>query len=148
MQALQGVRVVLDTVNPQRAVGGVSGTIDCTGYANARLILNKMARSGQAGKVIFRVRHATSTQTYASATAFTSAAILSTAAASTGASIYFNIDMAGIGPRLRWVASSVTASTSYTVICEQARGTTNPTTTKDLVASTGFTAGRTVPAAP
>lgn len=148
MQTLQGIKVALDTTNPQRAVGGVSGTVDCRDYQRARIVLSKFARSGQGGKVIFRVRHATSTLTYANATAFSSAAILSTATASTGASIAFDIDMAGVGPYLRWVASSVTASTSYTVFAELTRGVANPTVGRDLVATSGFTTVRTVPVSP
>lgn len=100
----------------KRSAAGVSGVVDCgidgINASRAFVILDKQAFSGKAGKSIIRIRHAAASGvTYASATAFSTALIASTATTSLARALAFNIDRGGgTGRFLRIVLSNVTAS--------------------------------------
>jgi len=121
-----------------RAVAGVSGTVDMNGFSRALVIVQKEPRTGQAGKVVCRVGHGTSTVTYANSTAITGG-ILSTAAVSTAEYDCFNIDWTGKGRYLIVRTSAVTASTTHGVSVLACEGDKIPPST------TGFTQYKNLP---
>lgn len=132
----------------KRATGTVSAVVDCgisgVNASRAFVILDKQAFSGKSGKSVLRVRHASASGvTYASATAFSTALIQSTATTSTATALAFNIDRCGgTGRFLRFLLSNATAS-AYTgvhvLLTENAK--VPPTTT-------GFTSVTHSPSAP
>lgn len=124
-----------------RAVAGVSGTVDMLGFGRALVIVQKEARSGQAGKVVARIGHGTSTVTYANSTAITGG-ILSTAAVSGAEYDCFNVDWTGKGRYLIVRTSAVTASTTHGVSVLRVEGTAIPPS------STGFTQYKNCPSNP
>jgi hypothetical protein len=124
-----------------RAVAGVSGTVDMLGFGRALVIVQKEARSGQGGKVVARIGHGTSTVTYANSTAITGG-ILSTAAVSTAEYDCFNVDWTGKGRYLIVRTSAVTASTTHGVSVLKCEGDKIPPS------STGFTQYKNCPSNP
>ena len=142
------LRFVKPIAVDKRSAAGVSAVVDCgisgVNAGRAFVILDKQAFSGKNGKSILRVRHASASGvTYASATAFSTALIASTATASTATALAFNIDRGGgTGRFLRILLSNATASGFtgvHVLLTENAK--VPPTTT-------GFTSVTHSPSAP
>lgn len=116
----------------QRVATTASATQDCRGYDRVRIWaqkLNTSATGNKNPKIIFRVKHCTSTNTFASGTAFATALALSSAAASTTRALGFDIDMAGAGGYLTMLLSHATGSGISGVFCQPYNSKVNPTGT-------------------
>lgn len=109
MRKSQDLKFVLGTNNVSRATGVISGTIDCRGADTCVLMLDKPIHNA-AGALSFTVRHAASTNTFASATAFSTAVSISQTATSAAKTHILDVDMRGVGPYLVYKLSTITAS--------------------------------------
>jgi hypothetical protein len=144
----QDLRFVRPIVTDKRATGVVSGFIDCgfggANYGSVLIVADKNAFTNKSSKLVLTARHATASGvTFASATAFNTAAVASGATNSTTAAFAININRSGgTGRFIRVKLSSVTASTNAGVIGILSRGTAIPPET------TGFSTVSFVPAAP
>lgn len=141
---IEDLKYVLGTAHDGRSTGVVSGVIDCTGADRCTLILKKTAFTSKGSRLALKARHATSSSiTYASATAFSTAIAVGDAAAGSAASIHkVDIDMRGLGPFVRYTLSTITASAKA--------GVDAFLTENDAVppASTGFTSVTSSPVNP
>lgn len=128
----QDLRWSLPTTYAARSTGVLSGFVDCTpsgiNYDRIRLVAQKSAFSGKNSKLVLRARHATASGvTFASATAFSSNAIVSGTTTSGAQAISLNISReGGTGRFVRYTLSTITASANAGVIAMLTEGDTIP----------------------
>ncbi len=144
----QDLRYVKPIASAKRSTGVVSGVIDCgISGVNAHrltLICDKTAFAGKVGKCTLSARHAAASGvTYASATAFNTAATVTTASTASADLTAIFIDRGnGTGRFVRVLLSSITASSDAGVVALLSENAVVPPTT------TGFSSVKQVPAGP
>lgn len=129
------------------ATGTLSATVDCRGYDRCRVWAQRVKFGTRQPKMVFRVRYCTSTNTFASGTAFSTALGVSAAALSTTVARGFDIDMTGVGPYLTVLLSTATASGATGVLAIPYNSKYNPTGTS-TTGIAGFTSLTYSPAQP
>ncbi len=127
----QDLKWVKGTVSDRRSTGTLSGVIRMGDYKRCLLVADKQAFATKSSKIVLRARCATTSgMTYASAANVTPFTLINSGATnSTSDAFAFNIDIAGGGPFVRYLLSTVTASASCGVFGQLSEGTVVPPST-------------------